>query len=271
MVETVGFIGLGALGAPVATNLLDAGYGLRVHNRTRAKADPLLARGAEWAEMPADAAPPGGIVATLLWDDASVEGVVRSEAFLERLGDGVHVSLSTISPQASRALAALHARHGSQLVEAPIFGVPAAAAARQLWMPYAGPKTAKARVRPLLEAMGAQGVFDFGEEVGAATTVKLAGNFLIISAAAALTEALSLAKDQGVEPQAVVDMLTATLFPAPVNQNYGRSIAQGKATIHQSPIPGKDPSLFRRTAEATGSPTRLTDLLIGMRRAAGAG
>ena len=259
MVETVGFIGLGALGAPVAANLLDAGYGLRVHNRTRAKADPLLARGAEWAEMPADAAPPGGIVATLLWDDASVEGVVRSEAFMERLGDGVHVSMSTISPQASRALAALHARHGSQLVEAPIFGVPAAAVARQLWMPYAGPKTAKARVRPLLEAMGAQGVFDFGEEVGAATAVKLAG------------KALSLAKDQGVEPQAVVDMLTATLFPAPIYQNYGRSIAQGKATVHQSPVPGKDLSLFRRTAEATGSPTRLTDLLIGMRRAAGAG
>ena len=130
MVETVGFIGLGALGAPVAANLLDAGYGLRVHNPTRAKADPLLGRGAEWADRPADAAPPGRIVATLLWDDASVEGVVRSEAFLERLGDGVHVSMSTISPQASRALAALHARHGSQLVEAPIFGVPAAAVAR---------------------------------------------------------------------------------------------------------------------------------------------
>ena len=127
MAETVGFIGLGALGAPVAANLLDAGYGLRVHNRTRAKADPLLARGAEWAERPADAAPPGGIVATLLWDDASVEGVVRSESFLERLGDGVHISMSLISPHGSRALAALHARHGSQLVEAPIFGVVAAA------------------------------------------------------------------------------------------------------------------------------------------------
>ena len=126
-------------------------------------------------------------------------------------------------------------------------------------MPYAGPKTAKARVRPLLEAMGAQGVFDFGEEVGAATRVKLAG------------KALSLAKDQGVEPQAVVDMLTATLFPAPIYQNYVRSIAQGKATIHQSPMPGKDLSLYRRTSEATGSPTRLADLLIGMRRAAGAG
>ena len=70
MVETVGFIGLGALGAPVAANLLDAGYGLRVHTPTRAKADPLLGRGAEWADRPADAAPPGRIVATLLWDDA---------------------------------------------------------------------------------------------------------------------------------------------------------------------------------------------------------
>jgi len=261
----VGFFGLGALGAPVAANLLDAGCALRVHNRSPAKADPLIARGAVWAPRPADALTPGGIVATLLWDDASVEEVVRSDGFLARLGEGgVHISMSTISPEGARALAALHAAHGSHLVEAPIFGVPAAAVARKLWMPIAGPKAAKDRVGPLLEAMGAQGMFDFGEEPGAAVTVKLAGNFLIIAAGAALTEALALARGQGVAPQAVVDMLTATLFPTPIYQTYGRAIAEGAAARPRSPIPGKDLGLFRNTAAASASPTRLADLLLEM-------
>ena len=266
MVETVGFIGLGALGAPVASNLLDAGYHLRVYNRTAAKADPLIARGAERAERPADAAIGGGIVMSLLWDDASVAQIVRSTDFLSRLGEGaVHVSMSTISPDASRMLAALHARHGSHLVEAPIFGVPAAAMARKLWVPFAGPASAKQRVRPLLEAMGAQGVFDFGEVIGAATAVKLAGNFLIISAAASMTEALALAQGNGVEPRAAVDMLTATLFPAPIYQSYGRQIADGTATIHKSAIPGKDLGLFQQAARAVDTPARVAELLLKLR------
>ncbi len=266
MSETIGFIGLGALGTPIAGNLLDAGYSLRVHNRTAAKTDPLVARGALRADRPADAAASGGVVVTLLWDDASVEAVVCSADFLDRLGEGgLHVSMSTVSPAGSRALAALHARHGSHFVEAPIFGRPEAAAARKLWIPIAGPKAAKDRIRPLLDAMGAQGVFDFGEEIGAATTVKLAGNFLIISAAASLAEALSLAESTGVDPRAVVDMLTATLFPAPIYQSYGRRIAEGTATINASPIPAKDLGLFRRSAAAAGSPTRITDLLLALR------
>ena len=266
MADTIGFIGLGALGAPVASNLLDAGYHLRVYNRTAAKADPLIARGAERAERPADAATGGGIVMSLLWDDASVDAIVRSADFLPRLGEGgVHVSMSTISPEGSRRLAELHARHGSHFVEAPIFGVPAAASARKLWVPFAGPTPAKARIRPVLEAMGAQGVFDFGEDIGAALTVKLAGNFLIISAAASLTEALAMAQRNGVAPQAVVDMLTATLFPAPIYQNYGRSIADGTATIHRSAIPGKDLGLFQQAARAVDAPARVTELLLKLR------
>jgi NAD-binding of NADP-dependent 3-hydroxyisobutyrate dehydrogenase len=73
--------------------------------------------------------------------------------------------------------------------------------------------------------MGGQGIFDFGEEVGAATLVKLVGNFLIGSAALSLREALSMAEKNGVDPQAVVDMLTRTLFPAPIYQSYGKRIA----------------------------------------------
>jgi len=266
MPDTIGFIGLGALGQPVAANLLEAGYLLSLYNRTPSKADALLARGAGRAERPADAVRPGGVVLSLLWDDASVESLITSKDFLQRLGPGgVHVSMSTISPAGSRRFAALHARHGSVLVEAPIFGRPAAAAAKKLWIVCAGPREAKHRVRPLLDAMGAQGVFDFGEELGAATTVKLIGNLLIISAGASLTEGLSLAEKSGLDPRAVVDMLTATLFPAPIYQTYGRAIAAAGSTLGQSPIPKKDLGLFKEAAQAAASPIAISSLLLALR------
>ncbi|WP_174291532.1 NAD(P)-dependent oxidoreductase [Sphingomonas bacterium] len=263
----IGFIGLGDLGAPIAANLLAAGYGLRVHNRTQSKADALVARGAERAARPADAVVQGGVLMTLLWDGASVEEVVGSEDFLDRLGaGGVHVSMTTMAPETSQALAALHARHGSHLIEAPIFGRPEAAAARGLWVPVAGPAAAKARVRPLLEAMGAQGVFDFGETIGSALTVKLAGNFLIMSAAASLTEALGMAKNRGADVAAVVDMLTNTLFPAPVYQSYGKLVASGTPTFNQSAIPAKDLGLFQQAAETAETAAPIAAMLLARMR-----
>jgi 3-hydroxyisobutyrate dehydrogenase-like beta-hydroxyacid dehydrogenase len=267
MTETIGFIGLGALGSPIAANLLEAGYPLLAYNRTASKADALVARGAERVDRAVDAVRPGGIVVSLLWDDASVEEVVTSDGFLERLGlGGVHVSMSTISPEGSKALAAMHARHGAHFVEAPIFGRPEAAVARKLWIVVAGPQAAKDRVRPLLEAMGGQGVFDFGEEVGAATTVKLVGNFLIISAARSLLEGLTLVEKNGFDPGPVANMLTQTLFPAPIYQSYGRMIAERSVAFSQSDIPLKDLGLFRKTAERAASPATISGVLLDLLR-----
>jgi len=263
MNDTVGFIGLGNLGLPVATNLLDAGYPLLVHNRTPSKAEPLIARGAQMATRPVDAVTTGGIVVTLLWDGAAVESVVRSEGLLDRLGaGGIHLSMSTIAPATAKQLAALHAEHGSTYVEAPIFGRPEAAAARQLWIPLAGSQSAKERVRPLLTALGGQGVFDFGEAIGAATTVKLVGNFLISSAVRSLAEALAMAEGNGANLQAVVDMLTQTLFPAPIYRSYGTMIAEKRAMVNQSEIGLKDVGLFNDAAQQAGSPTPIAQLLV---------
>jgi 3-hydroxyisobutyrate dehydrogenase-like beta-hydroxyacid dehydrogenase len=265
MSEAIGFIGLGLLGLPVASNLVDAGYPVRVYNRTASKADPLIARGAERAARPADAVGPGGIVISLVWDDAALEAIVTSEGFLEGLGaGGIHLSMSTVSPETARRLAALHDANGSVYVEAPIFGRPEAAAARELLIPIAGPQAAKARVRPVLEALGARGIFDFGDAIGAATTVKILGNFLIISATRSMAEALALAEHGGVDPRAVVDMLTTTLFAAPIYQSYGKRIVD-KVPAMQSPIPQKDLGLFTHLAGQVGSPapiaTRLHELL----------
>ncbi len=164
--EAVGFISLGRLGLPLAENLIESGYVLAVHNRTADKAAGLVQRGARPADRPSDTVPRSGVVVTMLWDHHATEAVVTSPGFLDRLGTGgVHVGMCTGSPEGARRLAALHAAHGSVFVEATVLGRPEAAVSRQLWMPVAGPAAAKARVRPLLTAMGAQGVFDFGEEV----------------------------------------------------------------------------------------------------------
>ncbi len=267
MSETIGFIGLGQLGLPLATNLLNAGYALRVYNRTASKAEALVAQGAHLASRPVDAVTSGGIVATIVWDDAALESVVMSHGFLEHLGPGgIHLSMSTVLPETAKKLAAIHAQHDCAYVEAPIFGRPEAAVARNLWIPFAGPQQAKERVRPLLSAMGGQGIFDFGEEVGAATLVKLVGNFLISSAGYSMREALSMAEKNGVDPQAVVDMLTQTLFPAPIYQSYGKRIAEKTAPFSQSKIPLKDVGLFKKTAQQVESPTPIASLLHDLLR-----
>jgi 3-hydroxyisobutyrate dehydrogenase-like beta-hydroxyacid dehydrogenase len=262
MAENIGFIGTGNLGMPIACNLLDAGRALTVWNRTRDKAISLAAKGALIVDRAVDVVTPGGIVVSLLWDSAAVEDVVATNGFLDRLGPGgVHVVMCTGAVDAMARLAALHADHGCSFVEAPIFGRPEAAAAKQLWIPVAGAAPAKERVRCLLEDMGAQGVFDFGDQVGAATIVKLVGNFLIVSAATSLSEGLAVAGGSGIDVRAVVDMLTRTLFPAPVYQNYGKLILAGMASMRGAAIPVKDIGLFEAAAIQAGQETPVAQML----------
>lgn len=242
MKDTLGFIGLGGMGAAMAANVLKAGFGLRVYNRTPEKAKPLTAQGAAQADTPASAVTPGGIVVTMLTNDAAVEEVAWGEnGFGEALGEGgIHVSMSTIAPDTSRRLAERHAALGTHYVAAPVFGKPDAAAAQKLWIATSGPEAAKARIRSLLDGMG-QGVYDFGEDAGAANIVKLSGNFLLGAAIEAMGEAFTLAQKNGISRQAVYELFTQTLFACPVYQNYGKLIA----SEHYQPI-GAIPSLIRK-------------------------
>lgn len=258
----IGFLGLGLLGTPMAMNLQGRGHRLRVWNRTAEKADALVAAGAVRAETPAAAVPPGGIVISALWDDAAIDAVVESPDFFARLRGGLHVSTSTIAPEASRRLAARHAEQGATYVEAPIFGRPEAAAARQLWIPLAGPAAAKARVRPLLDDLGAQGVFDFGEAIGAAVAVKIAGNFLIGAASRSLAEAVAM-MGPNVDARAGLAMLTSTLFAAPIYQSYGKRLVE-RAPVHPqaAAILRKDVGIFRDVAEAAGVAHPIADRLL---------
>ena len=252
------------MGLPMATNLLAAGYHLTVYNRTASKAEPLIAKGAHRAERAGDVAHPGGIAISMLADDASLRALVTGEdALAEHLApDGIHISMSTVSPATTRELAAYHTSRGSVMVAAPVFGRPNAAQARWLWICASGPAEAKARVRPILEAMG-QEIFDFGDNAGAANVVKLAGNFMIAAALEAMGEAVAMMRKSGVDPAVALEMLAKTIFAAPVYQGYGPVIAHGRFTPagFRLPLGLKDIDLVLQTAVAANAPMPTASLL----------
>ncbi len=266
MSETIGFIGLGAMGGAMAGNLLKAGFEVRVFNRTASKAQALAAQGARRASLPTDAVRPGGLLVTMLADDAALEAVAgEGSGMPERLGlGGVHLSMSTVSPRTARRLAPLYAKAGAAYVAGPVFGRPDAAAAAKLWICLSGPSEAKARVQPLLKAMG-QGSFDFGEEAGAANVAKLAGNFLLAAAIESMAEAFAMAERSGVDKGAVAEMLGRTLFACPVYQNYGRAIAEQRfqPAGFRLALGLKDLNLALETARTAGASMPVGELVRG--------
>ena len=161
---TVGFIGLGNMGLPMATNLLKAGYRLRVFNRTPERAASLVAGGAKLESRPAGVALPGGILITSLANDQVLQQLIGGEdgPITCLVPAGIHVSMSTISPATALKLAEDHERICVTYLAAPILGRPEVAAAGELSVFLAGPAAAKEKVHPLLRVIG-QNVFDFGE------------------------------------------------------------------------------------------------------------
>jgi 3-hydroxyisobutyrate dehydrogenase-like beta-hydroxyacid dehydrogenase len=264
MDERIGFIGLGNMGLPMATNLLEAGYKLRVYNRTPEKAQTLTERGAELVSSPAEVVASDGIVVTMLANDAALEAVVLGDdGIASRLGaNGVHLSMSTVAPATAKKLVAEHEKQGTDYVAAPVFGRPDAAAARKLWIALAGKKVAKERVTPVLNHLG-QGIFDFGEDAGSANVVKLAGNFMIISAIEAMAEAFTLAEKNGIDRAQIADLFGKTLFACPIYQNYGRMIAQQQfePAGFKLALGLKDVNLALQTAEASHMTLPLASLL----------
>lgn len=218
----IGFIGLGQMGAAMAGNLVKAGHAVTVYNRTMAKAAPLVALGARAAQDVADAAH-NEVVFTMLADDHALEEIAG--ALVGALPKGaLHISASTISVAMSERLTDLHTGAGQRFVSAPVFGRPDAAAAARLAIAAAGPADALAIAQPLFDVLG-QKTFVLGEKPSAANLVKLSGNFLIATVIESLGEAVALVTKGGVDRHAYIDLLTSTLFSAPVYRTYGGLIA----------------------------------------------
>jgi 3-hydroxyisobutyrate dehydrogenase-like beta-hydroxyacid dehydrogenase len=230
MVEAmdIGFIGLGKMGQGMATNLVNAGHAVSVYNRSAAKADALVRQGARHAHTVAEACG-GDVVITMLADDTAVEDVVFGEqGVLVSLRSGAtHVSSSTISVGLSKRLTAAHREAGQQYVAAPVFGRPEAASAAKLFVIAAGAPQVLEPLASLFDTIG-QRTFVVSEQPQAANLVKLSGNFLIASVIESLGEAIALVGKAGVDPLHYIDILTSTLFSAPVYQTYGGLIARGE-------------------------------------------
>ena len=262
-INPIGFIGLGRMGTAMAQNLLQQGVAMRVFNRTTAKAEPLVAAGAAAAKTPEDAVATGGIVLTMLADDAAVEEAAFGPAgFGPRLGKGgVHVSMSTIAPATAQRLADLHAAQGSVYLATPVFGRPDAAAAAKLWICLSGDTAAKKRVQPLLNHLG-QAVLDFGDSPTDAHVVKLCGNFMIAAAVEAMAEAFTLLEKAGVNKPAAAGFLCDQLFASPIYRNYGRLIADvhHNEVLFELLLGLKDLRLVRQTADTMHTPMPLASL-----------
>jgi 3-hydroxyisobutyrate dehydrogenase-like beta-hydroxyacid dehydrogenase len=221
----IGFIGLGNMGAAMAANLVKAGHDVTVYNRTRAKVDALVAEGARPADSIADACG-GDVVITMLANDDAVEAVTFGDGgILASLGRGAtHVSSSTISVPLSERMTAAHAEAGQQFVAAPVFGRPEAAKAAKLFVVAAGDRATLEAISGVLDAFS-QRTFIVSEDPKAANLVKLSGNFLITSVIESLGEAMALIGKAGVDKHQYLDILTSTLFGAPIYKTYGELIA----------------------------------------------
>ncbi|MBB6187157.1 NAD(P)-dependent oxidoreductase [Rhodanobacter sp. MP7CTX1] len=221
----VGFIGLGAMGSAMASNLIAAGHTLTVWNRSAAATEPLASLGAKVART-ADRAAQGDVLCSMLANDQAVREVFLDGGLLDAMDRGtVHVNHSTISVALAKELAAEHAKRGLDYIAAPVFGRPDVAAAAKLNILAAGSPAAIERVRPLLEAMGSK-LWPMGDAPERANVVKIAGNFMLASAIESMAEATALTRAFGVSAADFLEVMTSTLFASPAYQIYGKLIAE---------------------------------------------
>ena len=259
----IGFVGLGKMGEGMAGNLLAAGHDLIVYNRTRRKAEPLAKRGARIADRPAALADADAVV-TMLADDQAVEDVAfGKDGLLAALPAGrTHISMSTIGVALSERLARSHEAAKQHYVAAPVFGRPEAAAAAKLFIVAAGEEESIARCQPIFAALG-QRTFSLPGAPAAANVVKLSGNFLIAAVIEGLGEAFALVRKAGIDPRTYLDILTSTLFTAPVYKTYGDLIVGEKydQVGFGAALGVKDIRLTLAAAEAHRAPMPLASLL----------
>ena len=260
----IGFIGLGNMGAAIAANLVRAGHEVVVWNRSAAKAQSLVGLGAVLAPNPKAAAAEREAVFTMLADDAALDSVLSGpQGLLEGLRRGsLHVSLSTIAVATAERLTALHAERGQHLLSAPVFGRPEAAAAAKLFVVAGGRKADVDLAKPLFDAIS-QRLFYIGETPSAANLVKLCGNFMILAAIETMAEAMTLAQRGGVAKKQFVEVMTDSLFDAPVYRNYGNGLVEGrfKPAGFAAPLGLKDMRLVGQSAEALRVPMPVLNVL----------
>ena len=199
----VGFIGLGLMGTPMARNIMKGGFPLTAWNRTRAKAEPLLASGATWAESIGQLAEFSDVIITMVTDAAASDAVIcGTNGVLDHAKPGtIIIDTSSIAPEMSRRIASRAQDRGVALLDAPVTGNPKVAEDGKLGVMIGGDEEAVRRIRPILETMAA--VIVHAGPSGAGSTLKLVNNLILGVAIQAVAEALVLARKAGIHPDRV--------------------------------------------------------------------
>jgi 3-hydroxyisobutyrate dehydrogenase-like beta-hydroxyacid dehydrogenase len=212
----LGYVGLGVMGSSVVRRLLGAGHEVAVWNRTRAKAEPLLAAGASWADSPREVAERSEIVFTMVTNTAAVQAVTEgADGILAGLADGkIYVDMSTASPAHARELAERVAAAGARLLDAPVSGTSATVDQGKASLMVGGEAEAFERARPVLEAIGPK-VFHLGES-GTAVTMKIAINLSLAVQMLAFSEGLLLAEKSGIPRERAVEVMLASVIASPM-------------------------------------------------------
>ncbi len=271
----VGFVGLGIMGKPMARNLVRAGYHVTVHNRSRPAVEELVAEGAADGGSPRGVAERSEVVITMLPDTPDVEQVVFGpQGLVEGLRPGsVVVDMSTISPVATRSMAARLRERGVEMLDAPVSGGQRGAEEGTLSIMVGGDPQTFERVRPLFGVLG-KNVVHVGP-VGAGQVCKACNQVVVALTLQAVAEALVLAQRNGVDPARVREALLGGFAASRILEVHGRRMLEDnyqpgfRARLHH-----KDLRIALETARSAGVPllgTALVHELLGAMVARGWG
>ncbi|WP_297296948.1 NAD(P)-dependent oxidoreductase [uncultured Methylovirgula sp.] len=250
----VGFIGLGGMGAAMASRLIAAGHRVRVWNRSQAAVETLRGEGAEAVGDPAETFQ-ADVVLTMLASDEVIEEVIIAPGLLAHARPGlVHLVTATISVDFAKRLETLHAAAGVAYIGAPVLGRPDVAAKGELNVLAAGKAADIARVKSVLDTIG-KATWVVGEAPHLANVAKLAANFVLVSAIEAMSEAFAFGERQNVPPRTIAEILTGTLFAAPAYKTYSAAILERKFEAGFKLALGlKDVRLMLAAGEKAGAP-----------------
>lgn len=246
----IGFIGLGIMGSRMAASLQKGGHSLVVCNRTREKAELLLAQGARWADSPAVLAPQVDIIFTMLAHPAAVEdAALGRDGFLSRLAAGqIWIDCSTVNPSFSRKMAAEANRHGIRFLDAPVSGSKGIAASAKLTFLVGGEASDLENCRTLFECMGSKIIHCGGPGMG--TSLKVVMNQLLGMAMAAFAEGLVLGESLGLSRGILFEALLGGPAAAPFLSVKRERIEKGDYENADFPLQWLQKDLYLATVSA---------------------
>jgi 2-hydroxy-3-oxopropionate reductase len=265
MADTLGFIGLGVMGKPMAKHLVAKGHRVVVHSRSRGPLDELVAAGAAAAASASEVARQSDIVITMLPDTADVELVLTgADGVLSGLKKGsVVVDMSSISPVATKRLAVVVASKGGALLDAPVSGGEIGAVNATLSIMVGGDAKAFARVKPILECMGnPERIVHIGEEPGSGQVCKVCNQVAIGGALAGVSEAFAIARKSGVDAALVRQALLGGFAASRVLEVHGeRMLNNNYAPGFRTKLYQKDLRIANETAGANNVAAPATALV----------